>query len=86
MDFAPNSWFWSVLTGHLNHQTAHHLFPAVTQSHYSKITPIVRETCAEFGIKYRCVDSAYDIICHHVKYLRKLGQDKTMKKEEIKSN
>ena len=81
MDFATDSWFWSVFSGHLNHQTAHHLFPGVIQSHYSHITPIVKKTCAEFGIKYRCVNSAYDIVMHHIKHLKMLGQDKTIKTE-----
>ena len=37
-DYATRSWFWTLVTGALNHQTTHHLFPGVIQSHYPKIT------------------------------------------------
>ena len=28
-DYCTDSWFWTLLTGALNHQTAHHLFPGI---------------------------------------------------------
>ncbi|CAI8051497.1 Acyl-lipid (8-3)-desaturase [Geodia barretti] len=47
-----DSWFWTVFTGALNHQTAHHLFPGVNQGHYPIITSILQQTCQEFGLSY----------------------------------
>lgn len=43
-DYATDSWFWTVFTGGLNHQTSHHLFPHMLQSYYPQITPTVRKT------------------------------------------
>ncbi len=28
-DYCTDSWFWTLFTGALNHQTAHHLFPGI---------------------------------------------------------
>lgn len=73
-DYATDSWFWTVFTGALNHQTAHHLFPGVIQSHYRKITPIVVQACKDFGIKYHYVDTTKEALACHIEHLRKLGQ------------
>ena len=74
-DYATDSWFWTVFTGALNHQTTHHLFPGVIQSHYSKITPIVAQTCKEFGLQYHYVETTWEALGCHVNHLRKLGQE-----------
>ena len=73
-DYATDSWFWTVFTGALNHQTAHHLFPGVIQSHYMKITPIVKKTCEEFGVKYHYVDTTTEALGCHFNHLKVLGQ------------
>jgi fatty acid desaturase len=73
-DYATDSWFWNIMTGALNHQTTHHLFPGVIQSHYPKITPIVAKTCEEFGIKYHYVNTTTEAIGCHVNHLKMLGQ------------
>ena len=76
-DYATDSWFWTVFTGALNHQTTHHLFPGVIQSHYPKITPIVEKTCREFGLKYHHVETTKEALACHVNHLKKLGQKRT---------
>ena len=73
-DYATRSWFWTMFTGALNHQTTHHLFPGVIQSHYPKITPIVEQTCKEFGIKYHYVGTTTEALRCHINHLKKLGQ------------
>lgn len=40
------------LYGGINYQIEHHLFPTLSHVHYSAIQPVVRKTCAEFGIPY----------------------------------
>ena len=60
--------------GALNHQTTHHLFPGIIQSHYRKITPIVVQTCKEFGIKYNYVDTTSEALACHLLHLKRLGQ------------
>lgn len=39
-------------SGGLNHQIEHHLFPSVSYYLYPEISPIVEQTCKEFGLKY----------------------------------
>ena len=73
VDFATDSWFWSMITGTVNHQVAHHLFPGVLQTYYPHITPIVRKTCAEFGVKYNSLPSAWDALSQHFGYLNIMG-------------
>lgn len=80
-DYATRSWFWTVFTGALNHQTTHHLFPGVIQSHYPKITPIVEEMCKEYGIKYHYVETTSEALHCHIDHLRKLGQTDSTKQD-----
>ncbi len=70
-----------MFTGALNHQTAHHLFPGIIQSHYIKITPIVKQTCEEFGIEYHCVDTTAQALNCHLNHLKNLGQYDTVEKK-----
>ncbi|XP_064391461.1 uncharacterized protein LOC135339316 [Halichondria panicea] len=79
-DYATNSWFWTVFTGALNHQTTHHLFPGIIQSHYPKITPILAQTCKEFGLPYHCKNSFKEALGCHIGHLKNLGQNS--KKEQ----
>ena len=81
-DYATRSWFWTVFTGALNHQTTHHLFPGIIQSHYTRITPIVEQTCKEFGIKYHYVDTTTEALGCHIDHLKKLGQEADEKEKD----
>ena len=38
------------ISGGLNHQIEHHLFPSMSIYLYPTIAPVVRATCAEFGL------------------------------------
>ena len=82
-DYATDSWIWTLLTGALNHQVAHHLFPGVLQSYYPLITPIVRETCAEFGINYYCETNAFEVVLEHLRYLFLMGQEPTSANKKL---
>jgi fatty acid desaturase len=73
IDYATDSWFWTVFIGALNHQVAHHLFPGVLQTYYPQITPIVKKTCAEFGLSYFSLPSTWDAMCYHLGYLKAMG-------------
>ncbi|XP_019852860.1 PREDICTED: acyl-lipid (8-3)-desaturase B-like isoform X1 [Amphimedon queenslandica] len=74
-DYDTDSLLCTLLTGTLNHQVAHHLFPDVLQSYYPIITPIVRDTCKEFGIQYNCEASLFVAIKEHLTFLFKMGQE-----------
>eukprot|EP00118_Oscarella_pearsei_P028687 m.2704 g.2704 ORF g.2704 m.2704 type:complete len:458 (+) comp8851_c0_seq1:443-1816(+) len=74
-DYSTDSWFWTYMTGALNHQTAHHLFPGVAQTHFRVITPIVKQTCEEFGIEYNNCGTFWNAVKSHVNHLKSLGRD-----------
>lgn len=74
-DYATDSWFWTVFTGGLNHQTSHHLFPHMLQSYYPQITPIVRKTCKEFGVRYNYFPTFWETLCCHFRHLQEMGRD-----------
>ncbi|XP_068412230.1 fatty acid desaturase 2-like protein FADS2B [Eschrichtius robustus] len=46
------SFFNDWLTGHLNFQMEHHLFPTMPCHNYHKVAPLVRSLCAKHGLQY----------------------------------
>ena len=62
------------LSGGLNHQIEHHLFPSVSIYLYPVISPVVRATCAEFGIAYRDYGSFRSALSECAGYLHELGR------------
>ncbi|KAJ6654125.1 hypothetical protein lerEdw1_007393 [Lerista edwardsae] len=44
-----NDW----LTGHLNLQIEHHLFPTMPRHNFWKVAPLVKSLCAKHGIEYK---------------------------------
>lgn len=59
--------------GGLNFQTEHHLFPQLPHTVYPYISPIVAETCAEFGIRYHVQPTLRAAIRSHYRHVRELG-------------
>eukprot|EP00051_Salpingoeca_urceolata_P019699 m.290643 g.290643 ORF g.290643 m.290643 type:complete len:658 (-) comp19469_c3_seq1:192-2165(-) len=82
VDYATSSWLWSFLTGALNHQTTHHVFPGVNQFYYRDITPVVAKTCREFGVQYRCKDTFSAALGQHLQHLENLGRRPEEKKAQ----
>ena len=66
-----------IIIGAINHQTTHHLFPWIIQSHYRKITPIIKQACKEFGVKYNGVNTIWEAIHCHLQHLKRFGQLRT---------
>ncbi len=64
----------NAISGGLNHQIEHHLFPAMAPQLYPEISPIVRETCAEFGLPYNNFSGFHRAYWSTFSYLKKLGQ------------
>ena len=73
-DYATRSRIANFICGGLNHHVVHHIFPQVAHTHYPKLTKIVRETAAEFGVDYRENVYMYQAMAHHVKLLQQLGK------------
>lgn len=75
-DYAPGSHLWNVISGGLNHQIEHHLFPTFSHVHYPKhIQPIVEETCKEFGVKYPKFPTLWDSLKNHYRHMANMGTD-----------
>jgi linoleoyl-CoA desaturase len=64
------SWY----VGGLNFQVEHHLFPTICHVHYPKISPIVKQTAAEFGIPYLENKTFADAVNSHFETLRRFGK------------
>ena len=78
-DFAPNNKLLTFYVGGLNYQVEHHLFQRICHIHYPDIAPIVKQTCAEYGIPYLCNENFSDALISHVKLLQQLGLKETIK-------
>lgn len=74
VDFAPRNWLLNFYMGGLNYQIEHHLFPHICHLNYPRLAPIVRATCAEFGISYHCYPTWREALASHLNELRFLGR------------
>ena len=75
-NFAPKSRVLTWVTGGLNHQVEHHLFPNISHIHYRHIAGIVKKKAEEFGLPYHVNPSFPGAIGQHVRMLRLLGSVK----------
>ncbi|MES2416325.1 MAG: acyl-CoA desaturase [Patescibacteria group bacterium] len=74
-NFATKSRFINWFCGGLNFQIEHHLFTEINHVHYSGMSPIVKETCEEFGIVYNEKPTFLDALRSHINHLKKLGTE-----------
>jgi linoleoyl-CoA desaturase len=72
-DFATSSRVTTWLTGGLNHQIEHHLFPNVAHTHYSRLRPIVRAVAQRHGLKCHDLGSFSSALRQHFALLKNLG-------------
>lgn len=72
-NFASKNKIVNWLTGGLNHQVEHHIFPNISHIHYDKIAEIVRETAIEFNLPYNEYETTQGAVKAHFQYLKKLG-------------
>ena len=77
VNFNTKSRMVSWMTGGLNTQIEHHLFPNICSIHYRKLGPIVKQTAAEFGVAYREYPTWPKTIASHYRLLRSLGRQIT---------
>jgi len=74
-DYATENPVVGWLAGGLNHHIVHHLCPHVCHTHYAPLTRIVKETAAEFGVRYRQHPTMARAIRHHLILLKQLGNE-----------
>jgi len=63
------------LTGGLNLQIEHHLFPCLPHDAHPAVAKIVREECIKAGIRYNAYDSLSDILFALISFLKIMGTD-----------
>lgn len=66
--------FWSLhLSGGLNTQVEHHLFPSVHYRHYRVLSKIVRRLCKKYTIPYAATKTFAGSVVSHMQLLWQLG-------------
>jgi linoleoyl-CoA desaturase len=76
-DFAADNRLVSWYCGGLNRQVVHHLFAGVSHVRYRHLLPVVRQTCGQFGVRYRSYPSVFAAIRGHLRQLAALGRADT---------
>lgn len=74
-NFSTNNKLAAFLTGGLNQQVEHHLFPNVCSVHYPAISGIVRTTAKEFNVPYLELPTFFGSLQSHIRFLKKLGRE-----------
>jgi len=67
----------SFLSGGLNLQIEHHLFPCMAHHLYSDVQVIVKDECAKQGITYSAYGTLFPNFIDHIKFLYHMGQAPT---------
>ncbi len=73
VNFARHSRILTWLLGGLNYHKEHHLFPLICHINYPAISPVVEQTCLEFGIPYKEYKSFRAGIAAHYRWLRRMA-------------
>jgi fatty acid desaturase len=63
------------LSGGLNLQIEHHLFPSIHYTHYPALSKIVMQTCKEFNLPYTVSPSMMGAVTKHYHQLKKMGAE-----------
>ena len=79
IDFLPSLH----LSGGLNYQIEHHLFPSVHYKFYPDLSKLVRQTAKEFNLPYNCSNSFVGGVVKHYQLLKHMGNNDTFQRESI---
>jgi len=74
VDYAHDSKLFTFLSGTLNYQTVHHLFPSVAPHHYPQIAPILKKICDQHKIKYQILPTFYSALLNHFSELHRMSK------------
>lgn len=72
------------LTGGLNFQVEHHLFPRMSSAWYPYIAPKVREICEKHGVKYAYYPYVWQNLYSTLKYTHEIGNGSHWKNNPFK--
>nr|CCA26326.1 delta 5 fatty acid desaturase putative [Albugo laibachii Nc14] len=74
VDYSHNSAVATFLSGSLNYQITHHLFPSISQYHYPAIAPIIMQLCKKYKVPYCVLTSFTSAMSAHLKHLKEMGR------------
>jgi len=74
-NWSSGSHFWNWLSGGLNHQIEHHLFPSYSIYVYPEIAPVVQQTCKDFNLPYVNYSNFAFAWLSTAGFLKNLGSD-----------
>lgn len=72
-DFSPGSKLIFWLTGGLNYQIEHHLFPNISHVHYPAISKIVKQVSEKYQLPYHVHPGFFKAVKEHARMLKMLG-------------
>jgi linoleoyl-CoA desaturase len=72
-NFATDSKIAAFLSGGLNQQVEHHLFPNICSTHYPAIANIVRTTAKEFNVDYHEYPTFWEALKSHARFMKKMS-------------
>lgn len=73
VNFSPRNKWISWVTGGLNHQVEHHIYPNISHVHYRKVADILEKTANEFDLPYNEYKTMGKAVRVHFSYLKKMG-------------
>jgi len=68
-DYGHDSYMNFYLTGGLNFQTVHHLFPSVSMVYLPAIAPIVKQKCKKYKVPFNHLPSFTACLLQHIRWL-----------------
>jgi len=80
-NWVPNEWF--SVSGMLDMQIEHHLFPSISYELQREIRPLVKKTAAEFNLPYFEYPSIFHGMASNADFMHKLGMDMPLEKRKI---
>lgn len=72
-NYSSGSHIVNLLTGGLNHQIEHHVFPSYSHHTYPYIHNVIKEVCSEKNIPYNSYKNVFKAITSHYDYLKYMG-------------
>lgn len=70
-DWSSGSPFWNYMTGGLNHQVIHHLYPQKSSYHYPGM---VNNVVAKYGERYHRYNNLSQIVCSNWKVMKNMSK------------
>lgn len=83
-NFAEASLFWFVLSGGLNLQIEHHLFPGLSHDALRQLTPVIRRTCKVHGVHFKSYPTFGDLLGDVLAYFARLASEEKQKQGKLK--